>query len=152
MKVGPLEGPFLAAVVLAISACSGSPRSEDSSISPKLEQIHADKNPARLADLTNFDWDRVYLFDSYTSAETVNAEAGGVILSSPIGVPENEDLLVFDLHGSPVRVVPTPNFFDFAARGEGSGGWSRDVLVRPNCDLLYLLDPGDQPPLADCSR
>jgi hypothetical protein len=97
----------LAFILLAASACAGTPPPTDTAVAQKLEELKTE-SLVRLAELTDFVWDRAYFFDSYTSADDVNAESGGDILPGWQSVPENEDLLVFALAGKPIRVVHTP--------------------------------------------
>ncbi len=90
----------------------------------------------RLADLTNFGWDKVYIFHPYTPITTIDAELGSAsaeVRHIPIDMSDSFNLLVFTQDGKVVSYLTYPTHLgEFSSRysvKHGRKGFSRNEAV-----------------------
>jgi hypothetical protein len=132
-----------AALVVAGTACSGGDRvrvQHDEDLQRDVLRLSQQGGSGRLADLTDFDWDTVYVFSEGASATAIEKAVGTPVLSGKY-YDEAGNLLVFSSGGSVVKatsVVP-----DVLATG-GRSKWGPAVRMVPVNDrtpaVLQLVD------------
>jgi hypothetical protein len=146
---------LLAVMLIAwvVSACGVEGITDDANLQDKLDPMLTAPGPSPLADLATYEWDRVYLFGPYTPWDEVESTVGGTVPNDTLlnWVPENEDLLVFNLDGKPVRLAHLSTILQPADRSQIPFGWSRNVLIEARCRHLYLHEPGQIAGPDDCS-
>jgi hypothetical protein len=123
-----------AVAVVALGACSwGRP-----SFSDRLAQAAADGRPTRLADITDFEWDEVYVFFGMTFGSGVNEITGVHVMDDKGWSQEESNFWVFLLKRQPVHTIQTAQYtldMDFT---RSHGHWTHDVWLLPRPD-----GPGD---------
>jgi hypothetical protein len=136
---------FLLLLILAFvaSACSYVP--EDKGLEQTLRAIELDGRRVTMRDLTDFQWDTLYLIGGYEKGSDINDSVGGNVMPPGAYTDEFENLLVFDLDGKPVRQASVSNLFDVTAGTR----WPADVqlVATPHCGLV-LVQP-EQPVAAE---
>ena len=107
-----------------------------------LRELSSSGRSARLADLTDFEWDSVYVFGEGARADEINDSVGTTVLR-PGWYDSAGNLLVFSLGGKAVYaadVVP-----DILVTGEkiewGAGTWLEPRGNRTPA-ALRLVEPG----------
>jgi hypothetical protein len=108
----------------------------------RLRELSASGGSAALADLTDFTWDKVYIFSEGARAEDINNRVGATVLSTPGRYYSAGNLLVFSLHDKVVYaadVVP-----DILVTG-GRTEWGADTRLEPRGSrtpvVLRLVEP-----------
>lgn len=108
----------------------------------RLRELSSAGDSAALADLTDFTWDKVYIFSEGTRAEEINNKAGTSVLSQSDRYYSAGNLLVFSLGGKVVYaadVVP-----DILVTG-GRAEWGADTRLEPRGNrtpaALQLVEP-----------
>jgi hypothetical protein len=130
---------YLASLLLVVNLCSCQPQ-RDRLINQKIDtKIQQGQKEIRIADITDFTWDKMYIFRPYTSPEQVDRALGFEWKEyNSLGIDSNDadDLLVFvdrDLgfHGQVVKFTKCPRSFgNFRFRQEANGyGYSPDQAV-----------------------
>lgn len=132
---------FLIAACLALSGCGivkvTRPGEYDSPLEAKLAALRTDGGSAPLTDLTDFAWDEVYLFNSYTGRDVIEKAVGDPVIDGR-SVPDHTSLLVFKNGGEVVEAISVGG--DYVRGDEPS--WGRDVVVTPwSSGFLKLTNP-----------
>ena len=137
----------LAVVLVVSSGCSFVPE-EDQKLEADLHDLLQGRGAVALRDLTTFPWDTVYVFGGYSSGRHINETVGGHVIGDDVYTAENEDFLVFDLGGNPVRRAIVDGYFHHAV---GREKWLSDVRIQPTtyCGLV-LMASGDPSPGPEC--
>lgn len=100
-----------AGALVTVAACSsgGGAAPLDLTSDPKIETaivtLWKGGGSLRLASLTDFDWDQVAWYAEGTPAKTIHAELGQTVLGQQKYFDNARNLIVFRLHGKPVRLV-----------------------------------------------
>lgn len=108
----------------------------------RLRELSASGGSAMFADLTDFTWDKVYIFSEGARAEEINNMVGAAVLSPPGRYYSAGNLLVFSSQGKVVYaadVVP-----DILVTG-GRTEWGADTRLEPRGNrtpaALRLVEP-----------
>lgn len=103
-----LTGLLLSATIPFLAGCSRYVilPEWDADFVSTLGDLASDPNPKQLADLTDFDWDRVLIFAHSQSAEEVNSAVGASIMRRG-WVGHDNSLLVFLKDDEVVKVMDT---------------------------------------------
>ncbi|MGH3980310.1 MAG: hypothetical protein ACRDRZ_15110 [Pseudonocardiaceae bacterium] len=108
----------------------------------RLRELSSTGGSAALADLTDFEWDTVYVFGEGTRAEEINDAVGTTVLRVQDRYYSAGNLLVFSSHGKAVYaadVVP-----DILVTG-GDTEWGAGTRLEPRGDrtpaALRLVAP-----------
>ena len=99
----PVAGVSAAAVVIVVGAGCGIINPPDDPLEARLGQARDEGRTVRLADLTDFAWDEVHLFNEYTRKETIEKVVGAPVIGSDYHSAGS--LLVFEDGGKVVRKV-----------------------------------------------
>ncbi len=120
---------------------SGPSVQADPALAQALRDLSVQGESARLADLTDFEWDTVHVFFEGATKESVQQDVGTAVLTSD-RYYDAGNLLVFVCEGSVERAVSVvPDLL--ATRG--TNRFSSDVRLTPHGSgtpsLLLLRDP-----------
>lgn len=135
MSRGRRRGAVLVILLLVLSAgCSklaGSMEiANDENLQSGLLDLSATGGAGRLADLTDFEWDTVYVFSEGAAAADIEAAVGQPVIDDEFYY-EAGNLLIFVRGGEPVRAVSV--LPDVLVTG-GQARWSADVSLQPRGD------------------
>ena len=115
---------------------------QEGQLHDRLRELSSSGDSAAIADLTDFIWDKVYIFSEGIRVEEINNKVGSTVLSQPDRYYSAGNLLVFSLGGEVVYaadVVP-----DILVTG-GRTEWGADTRLEPRGDrtpaALRLVEP-----------
>lgn len=117
---------FLSVCVLACLVLTGcGVVKEDDPLEAKLSAVRDSGETVRLADLTDFRWDEVHLFNEHTRREAIEKIVGSPVITAEYHA--SGSLLVFEEAGKVVRTVTVGG--DYLRADEYTYG--ADVLAKP---------------------
>ncbi|MDG4665496.1 hypothetical protein [Mycobacterium sp. 236(2023)] len=130
-------------IILAVTGCSmlrGSMDIDynDQRLNAGLERVLSTGEPARLRDLTSWEWDEVHLFHEFSDREFIEETVGAPVIKADI-YNSKASLLVFEKDGSPVKAAGISGDY---LRGAGHEvTWNAEVVARPLGKGFVELSP-----------
>jgi hypothetical protein len=125
----------LVAFAVVVSGCLGTQR--DDTLARQIAGLSNSGRTVALKSMTDFDWDTVYLFPGYAHEADVNRTAGGHVMADDVYLGE-VNLLVFDLHGTPVVQVELDG--EYFGNADATT-WPADVNVVATACGLQMAGP-----------
>ena len=100
----------------------------DQRLNAGLERVLSTGEPARLRDLTSWQWDEVHLFHEFSDREFIEKTVGAPVIKADI-YNSKASLLVFEKDGEPVKAAGISGDY---LRGAGHAvTWNSEVVARP---------------------
>jgi len=100
---------------------------DDQRLNDGLERVMSTGRPARLRDLTAWDWDEVHLFHEFSEREFIERTVGASVIKADI-YNSKASLLVFEKDGKPVKAAGLSGDY---LRGANHGvTWNADVVAQ----------------------
>lgn len=124
------------AMVASVSAC-GIVNPDADPLEARLGEVRDSGSTVALADLTDFAWDELHLFNEYAPAERIEKTVGAPVIGSDFHGAGS--LLVFEQNGAVVRTVTVSG--DFVRADQSS--FARDVLATGRNTHGVRLVPAD---------
>ena len=120
-------------VILAAAGCTvfrGSMDIDynDQRLNDGLESVLHTGQPARMRDLTSWQWDEVHLFNEHTPRDFIETTVGAPVIKDKF-YGSKASLLVFEDNGTPVKAVGLSGDYLRGAHHEVT--WNADVIARP---------------------
>ncbi|WP_419997079.1 hypothetical protein [Streptomyces boninensis] len=113
----------------------------DQELVDKLKDLVDEEGTAKLADLTDFSWDRVHIFEEYADAKRIEKIVGEPVIDDEYYSAQNTNLLIFVNDGDVTRAIEMPYMLNYDNRFT----WDADVVVKPAApdrrSILKLSDP-----------
>ncbi|MDA2889544.1 hypothetical protein PDG61_01335 [Mycolicibacterium sp. BiH015] len=100
----------------------------DQRLNGGLESVLHTGQPARLSDLTSWEWDEVHLFHEFSEREFIQTTVGEPVIKADF-YGSKASLLVFENNGTPVKAVGISGDYLRGAHHEVT--WNSDVIARP---------------------
>lgn len=100
----------------------------DQRLNDGLESVLHTGQPARLRDLTSWQWDEVHLFNEHTPRDFIETTVGTPVIKDKF-YGSKASLLVFEDNGTPVKAVGISGDYLRGAHHEVT--WNADVIARP---------------------
>lgn len=101
---------------------------DDQRLNNGLERVLSTGQPARLRDLTAWDWDEVHLFHEFSEREFIERTVGAPVIKGDI-YNSKASLLVFEKDGTPVKAAGLSGDYLRGANHEVT--WNADVVAQP---------------------
>ncbi len=127
---------FLAATGCTVFRGSMDIDYDDQRLNAGLENVLRTGEPARLSDLTSWDWDEVHLFNEHAPREFIEQTVGAPVIKSDY-YDSKASLLVFEKAGQPVKAAGISG--DYLRRDNHRVSWPSDVIVTPQGTGFLLL-------------
>lgn len=125
---------LLVLVVVVAAACRPGPtywrQDADETLNAKIIDLNNSESSMALKDLTEFEWDEVYIYDEGVSNDRINQDVGVVMFRPGDYMMISGVLAVFVLDGDPVRVLVLPSL-EFK-----QGHHSADVILERGFELV----------------
>lgn len=93
-----------------------------------LRGVRDSGEPARLSDLTDWQWDEVHLFHEFSDREFIETTVGEPVIKDKF-YGSKASLLVFEKDGAPVKAAGISGDYLRGAHHEVT--WNSDVIARP---------------------